>query len=54
MALANLNVRMTDEEYEKIKADALTLGFGTEDKPGVSDYIRFITKNVKIEVKLKK
>lgn len=44
---------MSDDDYEKIKADALKLGFGSEDKPGISDYIRFLTRNVKIEVTIK-
>jgi len=48
----SLNVRMTQEEYNKIKEDAVKLGFGTKARPGISDYIRFISKNIKIDVKL--
>lgn len=45
--MATLNVRLSDEDYKRITDDALRLGLS------VSDYIRFITKNVKIEVTLK-
>ena len=45
--MANLNVRLTDQEYENIKVDAKNLGLR------ISDYIRFITKNINIEVNLK-
>lgn len=46
--MANLNVRMSEEEYKKITEDAAKLGLG------ISDYIRFITRNVKIEVNLER
>lgn len=49
----NLNVRMSEEEYNKIKEDAVKAGFGTTKKPNISDYIKFITKNVEISVKIK-
>lgn len=45
--MATLNVRLTEEEYEKIKSDAEKLGLG------ISVYIRFITKNIDIKVTLK-
>ena len=46
--MAVLNVRMSDEEYKKIVEDAKNLGMSA------SDYIRFITKNVKIRVEIEK
>ena len=46
--MATLNVRMSDEEYEKIKKDAEKQGLD------ISSYIKFITKNVKISVTIKK
>ena len=45
--MATLNVRMTDEEYNKIKKDAQRYGLD------ISNYIKFITANVKIKVTLK-
>lgn len=48
LAKATLNVRMSEEEYIKIKADAEKLGLD------ISSYIKFITKNVKIDVAIKK
>ena len=45
--MATLNVRLSEEDYKKITDDAVTLGLT------VSEYIRFITKNVKIKVAIK-
>lgn len=45
--MATLNVRLSEQDYKKITDDAEKLGLG------ISDYIRFITKNVKIAVTIK-
>ena len=44
--MATLNVRLNEEDYKKITEDAVKLGLT------VSEYIRFITKNVNINVEL--
>ena len=44
--MATLNVRMADEEYKKIENDAKKYNMS------ITTYIKFITQNVKIEVKL--
>jgi len=45
--MATLNVRLTNEEYSKIKEDAAELGLD------ISSYIKFITKNVNIKVAIR-
>ena len=45
--MATLNVRLSEEDYKKITEDAVRLGLT------VTEYIRFVTKNVKIEVTIK-
>ena len=45
--MATLNVRMTDDEYNKIKKDAEKVGLD------VTSYIKFITTTVKIKVTAK-
>jgi len=45
--MALLNVRLTDTQYTKIKEDANNLGLD------ITSYIKLITQNVKIDVKLK-
>lgn len=49
-----LNVRMPKKLGDKIKKDALYLGFGNEEKQGISEYIRFLVTNVEVDVSLKK
>jgi antitoxin component of RelBE/YafQ-DinJ toxin-antitoxin module len=44
--MATLNIRLSKEEHKKITEDAVKLGLT------VSEYIRFITKNVNIKVEL--
>jgi hypothetical protein len=45
--MATLNVRMTEEEYKKIEEDAKKYNMS------ISTYIKFITQNVNIQVKVK-
>lgn len=48
--MTTLNVRMTDEEYDKIKRDAIKCGFlDSQGRPQITAYIKFLCNNVKIE-----
>lgn len=47
MSPKNLNVRMTDEEYQKIKEKADKMGMS------ISEYVRFISIHADIKVKIR-